>query len=172
MTLMETPDPTDSLPGALTRLAYERLVRRAHDLAEQVLRCLEELRALYPSDLPDEVVVAVRRFHDQLPGAVAASGERERRRAPRFPAGGKLTLTDPQAPGQAWEAVTVDRSWGGFSFLCDRPFAPGSLVTVADADDPGAGPPRRAEVKSCRPEGAAWVVGCEWLPAPEPGGGA
>jgi hypothetical protein len=168
---MEKQNAPDPLPAGLTRLAYERLVRRAHDLAEQALRCLEELRGLYPADLPEEVVVAVRRFHDQLPGEDPATAGQERRRAPRFPAGGTLTLTDPQAPGQPWEAVTVDRSWGGFSFLADRPFALGAVVTAADTADPGAAP-LRAEVKSCRPEGAAWVVGCELLPAPEPGGEA
>jgi hypothetical protein len=172
MTLMENQHPPDLLPAGLTRLAYERLMRRAHDLAEQALRCLEELRGLYPSDLSEEVIVAVRRFSERLSDERPAPGGQERRRAPRFPAVGKLTLADPQAPGQPWEAVTVDRSWGGFSFRADRAFALGSVVTVADTADPGSGPQRRAEVKSCRPKGEAWVVGCELLPAPEPGGGA
>jgi hypothetical protein len=166
---MESQNDPHTHPDRLIRLAYDHVLRKAHDLAEQALRCLEELRELYPSDLSDEVIVAVRLFHDLLPGEPTAPGGQERRRAPRFPSGGKRFLTDPKAPGQVLEAATVDRSVGGISVLCDRPLALGAVVTVADAADPGAGPPLRAEVKSCRPEGEAWVVGCELLPAPEPG---
>jgi hypothetical protein len=169
---MESQNAPNTPPDRLTSLAYDHFLRRAHDLAQDALRCLEELRGLYPADLPEEVVVAVRRFHDHLPPTAAASGERERRRAPRFPAGGKLLLTDPQAPGPSWEAVTVDRSWVGISFRADRPFALGSVVTVAEEADAGGNARLRAEVKSCRLEGGAWIVGCELLPAPELGGGA
>src|SRR5262249_36719778 len=145
---MESQDAPDTPPAELSRLAYERLVQQARDLAEKALRRLEELRGLYPADLAEEVIVAVRRFHDKPPGPDGATP----RRAPPFPAGGRnLTLTDPQAPGQSWEAVMVDLSWGGFSCRADRPCALGSVVAVGEAADPGVGPPPRAEVKSCRP---------------------
>jgi len=170
---MDSQDSPDTPPAELSRWAYERLVQRARALAEQALRRLEELRGRYPADLAEEVIVAVRRLHDQRPGAPPRPGGPKRRRAPGFPVGGRqLTLTDAQAPGQPWEAVLVDLCWGGFSVRAERPWALGSVVTVGDAADPGVGPPPRAEVKSCRPAGAAWVIGCALLPAPEPGGGA
>jgi hypothetical protein len=170
---MESQDAPDTPPVALSRLAYERLVQRARALADKALRRLEELRGLYPSDLAEAGIVAVRRCHDKLPGEPPRPDGPKRRRAPRLPAGGRtLTLTDAQAPGPSWEAVLVDLSWGGFSCRADRPLALGSVVAVGDAADPGVGPPPRAEVKSCRSAGEAWVIGCALLPTPEPGGGA
>jgi hypothetical protein len=160
-------DP-DTLSAVLARGAYDEIIQRAHALAERTLKGLEELHDLYPSDLPSEVIEAVRHFHACLPGAVPARATRERRRAPRFAAHHeKLILTDLQAPTQAWEVVAVDRSWGGCAFVSNRPLAAGAVVTVWDADAPEAGPPTRAEVKSCRPQGDAWAVGCELLPAPQ-----
>jgi hypothetical protein len=154
------------IPAALTYWAYERLMQRAHALAEKSLHSLEELRELDPSAVPAEVIEALRRSHDRRPGEAPGA---ERRRAPRFPAwGSKLILTTAEATGAGWELPAVDRSWNGFSVLSDRPLAVGSVVTFWEAQPLGATPPLQAAVKSCRPQGDAWVIGCELLPAAGP----
>jgi hypothetical protein len=169
---MARQDPPDIATAALTSWAYERLMQRAHAVAEESVQRLDDLRARYPSAFPAELVEAVRRFHTHPPGADRSRDERERRRAPRFPSrGSKLILADPQAPKQVWEAEGLERSWGGLAFLSDRPLAVGSVVVACEAGAPSS-PPVRVEVKSCRPEGGAWAVGCAFLPGPEPGGGA
>src|SRR5947209_5654940 len=106
-------DP-DTLAAVLARGAYAAIIQRAHALAARTLEGLEALHDLYPSDLPAEVIEAVRHFHACPPGAGPARAPGERRRSPRFPAHHeKLILTDLQTPTQAWEVKAVDRSWGG-----------------------------------------------------------
>jgi hypothetical protein len=159
------PDPP---PAALTSWAYERLLQRAHDLAEKSLQSLEGLHDLDPSAVASEAIEAIRRSHDRLAEAGPGRDERDRRRAPRFPAlGSKLILATPGETGPGWEVPALNRCWNGFAVLSDRPLAVGAVVTVWEAQPLGATPPVRAEVKFCRPQGDVWVVGCELLPAAE-----
>jgi hypothetical protein len=162
---MVRQNDSNSLQPVLTTHAYDGVAQRVHALAEKALRCLEELYTLYPSELSREAIEAVRRFHSGRAEAGVCPGGQERRRAPRFPAHGhKLLLMEAKAPREAWEVVEVDHSWNGLAFLSDRPVKCGSVVTVWDAGGARAGAPEFAEVKSCRPDGGGWAVGCELLP--------
>jgi hypothetical protein len=153
---------SDNVPPTIARGAYERLLQRAHALAEKALLSLEGLGDLYPSDLPPEVVEAVRRFHAHPPETALPGGHEERRRTPRLPARDrKLVVAAAESASEGWEVPAVDRSWDSVAFLTHRPLGVGSVVLIWDAAELRTLPPIRGEVKSCRPVEDAWVVGCE-----------
>ena len=160
------PDP---VPLALTVWAYDLTVQRARALGDKSLQSLQGLQHIYPSALPADLVEALRAYHAHAPVAGLAGDGWDRRGAPRFPvAGSKLSITAAHLPAQKWEVLEVDRSWRGCAFRSDRPCEVGSVLTVTAVNGPAAQSPARVEVKSCRPHGEAWVIGCELLAALEP----
>jgi hypothetical protein len=155
-------------PLTFTAWAFDVTVRRARALSDKILQSLEGLHHLYPSSLPANLVDALREYHEQAPAPSRASENWDRRGSPRFPVtGSKLHISETPAGGQNWDALEVDRSWRGFAFLSDRPCAVGSVLTAAELDGQTEHPPAWVEVKSCRPHGDAWVIGCALLPVPD-----
>ena len=163
MVRQSSPDIT---PLVLTSWAYDHTVQRAHAMAEKSLKALQDLLELFPSALPADLVEALRQFHEESAEADPSGDGWERRSSPRCAtAGSKLIISDPRTGEPEREVLEVDRSWRGVAFLSDRSFDLGCVLTVREAADGERGePPSRAEVKSCRPQGTCWVVGCELLP--------
>jgi hypothetical protein len=153
---------------ALTAWAYDMTVLRARALSDKILQSLQGLQHRYPAALPASTVDALREYHAQAPSPGPAGDGWDRRGSPRFPvAGSKLRISAAHDGGLSWEALELDRSWRGFAFLSDRRCEVGSILTATEADGQAEHPPAWAEVKSCRPRGDAWVIGCELLPAPD-----
>ena len=152
----------------LSKGAYDYLLLQAHALAKKAMLSLKGLEDRYPEAFPPEVVEAVHRYQAEPLEGVPARDEQERRRHPRSTTwGSKLIVTLAEEPAEGWEVPELDRTWNSVGFLSDRPLPVGAVVTVWQATPADAGPPLRAEVKSCRPEGDAWVIGCEFLPMPD-----
>ncbi len=159
----------DANSFVLTAWAYDHTVQRAHAMAEKSLKALQDLLSLFPSALPAGLVKALQEFHADSSEPRPDGDGWERRGSPRCAiAGSKLIVADAHTGGPDREVLELDRSWRGFAFLSDRAFEVGTVLSVREPEGERAEPPSRAEVKSCRPQGTCWVVGCELLPQERP----
>jgi hypothetical protein len=92
----------------------------------------------------------------------------ERRSAPRRKAGNRVEvyLTDDtrETPLLGW---VVDRSMGGLCLNVEEPLCEGTILNVRPRKAPQTAPWLAIEIRSCRPEGNTWVVGCCFLKPPQ-----
>jgi hypothetical protein len=92
----------------------------------------------------------------------------ERRSAPRRKAGNRVEvyLTDDtrETPLLGW---VVDRSVGGLRLNVEGPLREGTVLNVRPRKAPQTAPWLAIEIRSCRPEGCTWEVGCRFLKPPQ-----
>jgi hypothetical protein len=73
------------------------------------------------------------------------------------------TPGDGAEPLQGW---VVDRSVGGLGLRTDVPVPVGAVFNVRPRNSTSIIPWTQLEVKTCRQEGAAWEVGCQFVRTP------
>jgi hypothetical protein len=103
-----------------------------------------------------------------MTSALAKPSRPERRSAPRRKAGNRVEvyLTDDsrETPLMGW---VVDRSVGGLRLNVEGPLSEGTILNVRPRKAPQTAPWLAVEIRSCRPEGSAWEVGCRFLKPPQ-----
>jgi PilZ domain len=93
--------------------------------------------------------------------------ESDRRSAPRRKGNRiEVLLTDDKKRQQAAGWV-VDRSMGGLCLIVDKPLTEGSTLNVRPRLAPQTAPWTSIEIRSCRPEGGEWEIGCRFLKPPQ-----
>lgn len=92
----------------------------------------------------------------------------DRRAAPRRKGGNRvevyLTHDEQKEPLLGW---VVDRSMGGLCLNVEEPLDTGTILNVRPRRAPQTAPWLAIEVRSCRPEGTNWEVGCRFLKPPQ-----
>jgi hypothetical protein len=68
-----------------------------------------------------------------------------------------------QRPRYGW---VLDRSMGGLGLSVDEPVPQGTILSVRAANAPPNIAWVQLEVRSCRPEGESWDLGCQFLRTP------
>jgi hypothetical protein len=88
-----------------------------------------------------------------------------RRAAPRRKGNSvQAELSDGVNPPQlCW---VIDRSVGGLALLTEREVTPGSTLKVRPSKTAESTPWTPVIIRSCRPEGAQWEVGCQFAQTP------
>ncbi len=102
-----------------------------------------------------------------LTTAQPKKSEPDRRSAPRRKGNRvEVYLTDDskRPPLQGW---VVDRSMGGLCLIVEKPLTEGSVFNVRPRQAPQTAPWTAIEVRSCRPEGGEWEVGCRFVKTPQ-----
>lgn len=93
--------------------------------------------------------------------------EPDRRSAPRRKGNRvEVLLTDDskRPPILGW---VVDRSMGGLCLIVEKSLKEGSTLNVRPRQAPQTAPWTAIEIRSCRPEGDEWEVGCRFLKPPQ-----
>jgi hypothetical protein len=92
----------------------------------------------------------------------------ERRAAPRRSAGNRVEvyLTDntSEEPLLGW---VVDRSVGGLRLHVEKPLSEGTILSIRPRKAQQTAPWLAIEIRSCRPDGSAWQVGCRFVKPPQ-----
>ena len=102
-----------------------------------------------------------------LSTAKMKKSEPDRRTAPRRKGNRvEVHLTDDskQSPILGW---VVDRSMGGLCLIVEKPLAEGANFNVRPRTAPKTAPWTAIEIRSCRPDGTDWEVGCRFLKPPQ-----
>lgn len=91
----------------------------------------------------------------------------EKRKAPRRRGGSvEVFISDADAKSEPFKGVIVDRSTGGLRLLIDRQIKPATILSVRSCQAMDMVPWVQVQVKSCRPDGKTWEVGCQFLLTP------
>jgi hypothetical protein len=92
----------------------------------------------------------------------------DRRSAPRRKEGNRVEvfLTDETRPEPLFGWV-IDRSLGGLCLNVEKPLNEGTILNVRPRKAPKTAPWIAIEIRSCRPEGSEWEVGCRFLKQPQ-----
>lgn len=61
----------------------------------------------------------------------------------------------------------VDRSVGGLCLIVEKPLTEGATLNVRPRTAPKTAPWTAIEIRSCRPDGAEWEVGCRFVKTPQ-----
>jgi hypothetical protein len=61
----------------------------------------------------------------------------------------------------------VDRSMGGLCLIVEQPLTEGAILNVRPRKAPQTAPWTAIEIRSCRPEGSEWEVGCRFVKTPQ-----
>jgi hypothetical protein len=77
-----------------------------------------------------------------------------------------VLITDAEAKERPRYGWVLDRSMGGLGLSVDEPCAEGTILSVRAANAPPNIAWVQVEVRSCRPEGASWDLGCRFLRTP------
>jgi hypothetical protein len=77
-----------------------------------------------------------------------------------------VLITDAEAMERPRYGWVLDRSMGGLGLSVDEPFEKGTILSVRAANAPPNIAWVQVEVRSCRPEGASWDLGCQFLRTP------
>jgi hypothetical protein len=103
-----------------------------------------------------------------MTSTLAKPSRQDRRSAPRRKAGNRvevyLTKDQKETPVLGW---VVDRSVGGLRLNVEGPLSEGAILNIRPRKAPQTAPWLAIEVRSCRPEGCAWEVGCRFLKPPQ-----
>lgn len=106
-------------------------------------------------------------FWTMTPGNAKPS-QPDRRSAPRRKAGNRVEVfltADTQAmPMLGW---VVDRSVGGLCLNVEEPLSEGAILNIRPRKAPQTAPWLTIEIRSCRPDGSMWEVGCRFLNSPQ-----
>lgn len=91
----------------------------------------------------------------------------ERRACPRRKAGNRVEvfLADESKQPQLFGWV-IDRSMGGLCLNVEKPLSQGTILNVRPRNAPQTMPWIPIEIRSCRPEGNEWEIGCRFLNPP------
>jgi PilZ domain len=105
---------------------------------------------------------------NMLSTATLKSTHSDRRSAPRRKEGNRVEvyLTDETRPEPLYGWV-IDRSLGGLCLNVEKPLIEGSILNVRPRKAPKTAPWITVEIRSCRPEGSEWEVGCRFLKQPQ-----
>lgn len=98
-----------------------------------------------------------------LTTAKLKNAEPDRRSAPRRRGNRvEVHITDEakQDPQLGW---VVDRSMGGLCLIVERPLTEGAIFNVRPRSAPQTAPWATIEIRSCRPDGADWEIGCRFV---------
>jgi hypothetical protein len=92
----------------------------------------------------------------------------DRRSAPRRKAGSRVEvyLTD-ESKGPPVLGWVVDRSMGGLCLNVEEPLEEGMILNVRPRKAAQTAPWLAIEIRSCRPDGNVWEVGCRFLKPPQ-----
>jgi hypothetical protein len=92
----------------------------------------------------------------------------DRRSCPRRKGGNRVEvfLTDDskESPIFGW---VVDRSMGGLCLNVEKPLSEGTVLNVRPRKAPQTAPWLAIEIRSCRPDGNEFEVGCRFLKQPQ-----
>lgn len=109
-------------------------------------------------ELPSNLVTAT---------ALTKKSDPDRRSAPRRKGNQiEVYLTDDskRSPILAW---VVDRSMGGLCLIVEQPLKEGIVLNARPRQAPQTAPWTAVEIRSCRPDGGEWEVGCRFLKTPQ-----
>lgn len=103
-----------------------------------------------------------------MSSATSKQSQPDRRAAPRRKAGCRVEvfLTD-ESKGPPLLGWVVDRSIGGLCLNVEEPLTEGTILNIRPRQAPQTAPWQAIEIRSCRPEGNVWQVGCRFLKAPQ-----
>jgi hypothetical protein len=92
----------------------------------------------------------------------------DRRAAPRPKAGNRVEvyLTD-DTKKKLLPGWVVDRSEGGLCLNVEEPLDEGTILNIRPRQAQQTAPWLSIEIRSCRPDGPAWEVGCRFLKPPQ-----
>ena len=120
-----------------------------------------------------------RRARARLAAAGAASAEAtvpdpfetgslgERRRGLRRKGGAVgVNIVSDVNPGQMVPGLVLDRSTGGLGLLVEKEVESGTILKVKALNAPQTTPWVEVEVKTCKPDGHEWQLGCSFLKTP------
>jgi hypothetical protein len=102
-----------------------------------------------------------------LSTAVTKKSEPDRRSNPRRRGNRvEVYITDDakRPPLQGW---VVDRSMGGLCLIVEKPLTEGGVFNVRPRQAPQTSPWIAVEIRSCRPEGSDWEIGCRFVKQPQ-----
>jgi hypothetical protein len=78
----------------------------------------------------------------------------------------RVQVTDADVRDAPVDGLVVDRSMGGLCLCLTAPVPAGTVLSVRPSDVETPVPWTRVEVRSSRPDGDAWEVGCRFLRTP------
>lgn len=90
--------------------------------------------------------------------------EPDRRACPRRKGGNRVEvyLADDSKQPQLFGWV-IDRSMGGLCLNVEKPLSQGTILKVRPRNAPQTMPWVPIEIRSCRPDGNEWEIGCRFL---------
>lgn len=77
-----------------------------------------------------------------------------------------ILITDAEASTDPTPGWVVDRSIGGLGLSVDKPVEPGMILSVRTTNAPPEVPWVKVEVRSCRPTGTEYELGCQFVRTP------
>lgn len=102
---------------------------------------------------------------DPEPFALATTLEqRDAHRRKGNPIG--VRITDAEGKGKQIDAVVINRSAGGLCLEANCPIEPCTIVSVRVINAPVTVPWIQVEIRSCRIEGAVYLLGCQFVKPP------
>ncbi len=103
-----------------------------------------------------------------LAAARAKKSQPDRRSAPRRKGGNRVEvyLADDRKE-KVLLGWVVDRSMGGLCLNVEEPLKEGTLLNIRPRKAPQTAPWLAIEIRSCRPEGSSWEVGCRFVKSPQ-----
>jgi hypothetical protein len=79
----------------------------------------------------------------------------------------KVLISDADAVALPQEGWILDRSVGGLCLQVEKGAVPvGTVLSVRSCSAPKCTPWTQVEVRSCRQEGSAWELGCQFVKTP------
>jgi hypothetical protein len=117
---------------------------------------------------PEKTVEQPATTFRSMTAANAKQPQQDRRSAPRRKAGNRVEVfltTEPEAaPTLGW---VVDRSMGGLCLNVEEPLSEGTILNIRPRKAPQTAPWLAIEIRSCRPEGSTWEIGCRFIKPPQ-----
>jgi hypothetical protein len=77
-----------------------------------------------------------------------------------------VQITDAEAKGEPFDAVIINRSAGGLCLEADRPIESGTIVSIRVINAPMTIPWIQVQIRSCRKEAGACLLGCQFVKPP------
>jgi hypothetical protein len=159
----------NDLPSLLTFVASQPWIIPAIGVLAASLAFLAGRRlAARPAPLPEKPVEEPATPFWAKTTANAKQPQQDRRSAPRRAAGNRVEVfltTDAQVtPMLGW---VVDRSVGGLCLSVEEPLSEGTILNIRPRKAPQTAPWLTIEIRSCRPDGSTWEVGCRFVQPPQ-----
>jgi hypothetical protein len=123
-------------------------------------------RWLVPRPIPEPELSPEEAASQYLSSKLQLS-QSDRRSCPRRKGGNRIEvdLTDDAKESQLLGWV-IDRSMGGLCLYVEKPLSAGTILNVRPRNAPKTSPWIPIEIRSCRPDGNEWEVGCCFLKPP------